>query len=124
MKELRFVFGEQMPLLVEMAFAQHRSLRRDGIDGFVVLEFYAIRLCIFEFPATGRNFVMAGVDCYITASFSDCRPGHIHCRVSGPYDGDGIAELIDIWILQIIYGEMAVPQTFAADSEQARPPYA
>ena len=113
-----------MSLLVEMAFAQHRSLRRDGIDGFVVLEFYAVRLRIFEFPATGRNLVMAGVDRYVTASFSDCRPGHIHCRVAGSYDGDGIAELIDIWILQIIYGKMTVSQTFAADSEQTRPPYA
>lgn len=120
--ELWLVFTEQIAFLVEVALVEHRAVFRDGGNALAEIEFDSVGLCVFVLADARADFVAARVDGDEAAALADGRAGGVHCRIARADDRDAVAEVIDVRILQVVDGVMAVAEALATHAEAARTP--
>ena len=116
--ELWLVFTEQIAFLVEVALVEHRAVFRDGGNALAEIEFDSVGLCVFVLADARADFVAARVDGDEAAALADGRAGGVHCRIARADD----REVIDVRILQVVDGVMAVAEALATHAEAARTP--
>ena len=94
------------------------------MNALCVLDLTAVHERVLKFALACGDSVAAGIYGDVTAALANRRACDIHCRIARADDGDAVAEAIDIRILEIVYGVVAVAERFAVNTEALGPPCA
>ena len=109
-------------ILVKDAVVQHRPLGRDGVDTLSILDLAAVHQRVFELALACGDAVAPRVDRDIAAALANRRARHIHRRVARADDGDAVAEMVDIRVLEVVDRIVTVAERFAVNAKALRTP--
>ena len=120
--EGRLALARDVPLLIERALAEERSVRRELRDAEAVLDLDAVGERVVELALARARPLAAAVDGHVLAAHAHGRARDVHRGVARADDGHAVAELVDLGVLQVVDGVGDIAEALAFDMEAARLP--